>query len=98
MSNFDNKQLVLITKLDAPPKMFLWDFDQAFIVVGLAGIGIVSGMWLSMTCLGFVLGHYWQKFKGGKSVWFLIHGAFWFLPIKNKSTRIGNSSEREFLG
>ncbi|TDR30280.1 type IV conjugative transfer system protein TraL [Hydromonas duriensis] len=98
MSAYDSKQLMLVTKLDDPMKVFFWDFDQAFIIMLMFVIGIMANMIIYCTLIGFGFAHLWQKLKGSKNAWFLIHGGFWHLPLSSKSVRLGDSSEREFLG
>ena len=95
--HIEPKSLILLTKLNRPMKAFFWDLDQAMIAVAFIGMGIITRLMAPFFALGIFLAHRWQKLKGGRSHYFLIHAAFWFLPVSNRSKRVGFSSKREYL-
>tara|TARA_R110001583_G_scaffold118370_2_gene269721 strand:+ start:1038 stop:1322 length:285 start_codon:yes stop_codon:yes gene_type:complete len=76
-------------KVDDPPHFLLWSADElAPIIIGLA-IGMMFGVAFMMTVCGFVVTHFYKKFKDGHPDGFMLHALYWygFMPGRGKSVR-----------
>lgn len=83
--------------LDNPKKAFIWDLDVFLIVMAGIGIGIVSKHLVLSVLASLFIAWRWGKLKSGKHQWYFLHVLYWFLPIQDKSKRIPQTHQREFL-
>ncbi len=85
------------TSLDDPKKAFIWDMDVFMIFIMGCGIGIFTKfIFLSISITLFFCWR-WGKLKSGKHQWFFLHILYWFMPIDDRSKRIPQTHQREFL-
>ncbi len=85
---------------DDPPKLLLWEFDQALIFM----IGMVFGILSDLMLLGIVASLWAARWYGQKKVgrhrMYVIHLIYWFLPSEwfFPFPSLPPSSTREFIG
>jgi len=84
--------------LDDPDKLLWWDFDQALIVIAIFGLGIVMNMLIVGVVLSVFVGSLIGKLKSGRSRGFLVHSAYWYLPMDMGLKRTPPSDVAVFIG
>jgi conjugal transfer pilus assembly protein TraL len=85
---------------DDPPKLLLWDFDQALIFMLFLVMGLLSDMLVSSFVLGILAAKKYSRIKAGKHRMFLIHLMYWHLPSEMilGIKALPPSATREFIG
>lgn len=84
---------------DAPPKLLLWDFDQALIVMTGFVAGVVSGFLLAGIVGSVFLAREYTKKKVGRHRMFVMHLVYWHLPSQViPFPALPPSATREFIG
>lgn len=88
------------SKHDDPPKLLMWDFDQALIFMIGVVFGIVSGLLFLGVVLGVWIVRWYGKRKAGKHRMYVVHLMYWYLPsqLVFQFPSLPPSSTREFIG
>ncbi|MDX8401650.1 MAG: type IV conjugative transfer system protein TraL [Mariprofundaceae bacterium] len=84
--------------LDDPEKFLWWDFDQALIVVAIIGFSIVVNMVIAGAILGVIAGMAIGRLKSGRGRGYLVHTAYWYLPMDLGLKRTPPSHVTRFIG
>lgn len=85
---------------DDPPKLLLWEFDQALIfMIGLV-FGIVAEMLLPGMVCSLLLARWYGQKKVGRHRMYVMHLLYWYLPSDwlMPFPSLPPSSTREFIG
>lgn len=98
MDSQERLSLRMPRHLDDPDKFLWWDFDQALVVVGVIGFSIVVNMIAVGSILGLVAGVVLGRLKSGRSRGYLVHTAYWFLPMDMGLKRTPPSHISRFVG
>ena len=85
-------------RLDDPPKLLLWEMDQAMVFMSILVIGIACDLPGTFFVLGLLVAWRYGKLKSGKHRGFAKHLIFWRTPITLGMRRTPPSYIREFLG
>jgi conjugal transfer pilus assembly protein TraL len=85
---------------DDPPKLLLWDFDQAMIVMIGMTFGIVAEMLLAGIVCSLLVARWYGQKKVGRHRMFVLHLMYWYLPsdLLMPFPSLPPSSTREFIG
>ncbi len=97
MNYSEDRTTLVPTRLDAPPRFLLWDFDT--VAAGFAGIGIgIIANTMILGCLFSVIFVWaWSRMKAGRHPAYGFHFLYWHLPM-NPFKRTPASARRNFIG
>lgn len=86
--------------LDDPPKILLWDIDEAMAMIVTVGIGIVVKQLTVFAIIGVVLAYLLARVKAVRGRGFLATLCYWYLPHNTiiKFKRYPPSHIREYVG
>lgn len=101
MGGMDSRErlgLKMPRHLDDPEKFLWWDFEQALIVVAIIGFSIVVNMITAGVVFGVVAGIGLGRLKSGRSRGYLVHTAYWYLPLDMGMKRTPPSHVTRFVG
>lgn len=85
---------------DEPPKLLLWDFDQALVFMVAIVFGIMSDFLTLGVVIGIWVSRWYGRAKAGKHRMYVVHLMYWYLPSEwlFPIPSIPPSSTREFIG
>lgn len=101
MGGMDSRErlgLKMPRHLDDPEKFLWWDFDQALITIAVIGFSIVVNMVAVGAVLGAAAGVAIGRLKSGRSRGYLVHTAYWYLPLDMGMKRTPPSHVTRFVG
>ena len=84
--------------LDDPDKLLWWDFDQALISISIFGLSIILNMVIVGVVLSVLAGSAIGRLKSGRSRGFMVHSAYWYLPMDMGLKRTPPSDIAKFIG
>lgn len=85
-------------RLDDPPKLLLWEMDQAMVCMSMIVIGIAADMTVTFILIGLLIAWRYGKLKSGKHRGFAMHLIYWRTPFSLGMRRTPPSYIREFIG
>ena len=95
MGNLDTR---IPTSLDVPARILMWDSTQVGLLVAFVFLGILLKDPITWIGAGLGVAYMYGKFTGGRHRRFLLHWAYWHLPLRSGFTRTPPSHLREFIG
>jgi len=98
MDSRERLSLRMPRHLDDAEKFLWWDFEQALIVVAIIGFSIVVNMIMAGVVFGVVAGIALGRIKSGRSRGYLVHTAYWYLPMDLGMKRTPPSHVARFIG
>ncbi len=98
MDSRERLSLRMPRHLDDSEKFLWWDFEQALIVVAIIGFSIVVNMITVGVVFGVVAGIALGRIKSGRSRGYLVHTAYWYLPLDLGMKRTPPSHVARFVG
>jgi conjugal transfer pilus assembly protein TraL len=84
--------------LDAPMKIFVWDFDVVMIFIVIYGLGLAMGAAIVPGIIGAFLAGAYSKIKSGRQQGYSIHLLYWHMPFSIGNKRTPPSCARNFVG
>ena len=94
----DDAHFLIPRHLDDPPQFFLWDADEAMLVVFFVLLGALLGLIIPGALIGFLLGRGFARVKaeGGRGV--IPRVLYWYTPSQWWLRSRAPSHVREYLG
>jgi len=90
--------LMMPRHLDDETKFLWWDFQQVLIVAAVFMLGIVLGMILTGVVLAGLSGWAIGRVKSGRGRGFMVHTAYWYMPVNMGMEKTPPSSITRFVG
>jgi conjugal transfer pilus assembly protein TraL len=84
--------------LDHPARVLLWDAGQIGLIVACVFLGVMLRDPVTWIGAGLALAFVYGRLTAGRHRRFLVHLAYWHLPLRLGFVRSPPSSSREFIG
>ena len=91
------KEVEIPTYADEPPHFLLWSADEMLPIIFGFGMGIIIDQVFFLTIAGFVVSHYYKKFRDQHPDGFLFHLAYWYGFGFCRSRSMTNPFVRKFF-
>ncbi len=98
MDSQERLSLMMPRHLDDEAKFLWWDFQQVLVVMAIFILAIMLNMLISGAVLGGFAGWLIGRLKSGRGRGYMVHTAYWYMPVNMGMERTPPSHIVRFIG